>query len=630
MWWRLPAILTLLLFCFALVSGNSLAQGEPQFEPYENDVLGIAFNIPANWEAQQNDSRLTLSTPANLERIENGLLPQTLVLSVVTGSYTDLRLDRPEDIAERVQQLVPAGVTSPTPYEVSYGNINGFETEFVLTDNALVTRVAIMTSTDGRIAIVRGIAPQGDWAGVTSLQLQTIMESMRFILPQSMQSPLDNVNDNDGGVLWQYQIAQGRDQRAIELGGIAYDSEDIAYVAAGERGFLAIRRDTGEFINFLGPIFSNDNFTDVSIAPDGTLYFANASVSAGRRIMVVDRAGNLQSSWGIAGEEPGQFAPGMPQTIGVTAFGDVWTISEGHSTPPTNRLYRFSQDGNFFQMIDLATFDPQMQNARLDVNRVADRIYVVGPEAGIFAVGYNADVLVRGLARNFLAEAVATDISVAPNGDLVVATRNEGFITLNSQGILQDRFGYIFDAERGGRFLPGEYALPEGIAVWPDGTVLFAETHPETGFAQVQAFTFTGQGLLPIAQRTPPISENSSFSADLADGGELEYGTVVRGLLNEGSPSHEYTFFGQSGDRIEITMRSINPEAEGALDTWLFLFDGSYNTLQENDDVGTATDTLVSTDSQFQYTVPSNGTYIIRATRFGGEGVYELVVSKQE
>jgi len=611
------------------VLGTS-AQDGVQLESYENDVLGVAFEIPANWEAQVQDTRLTLSTPDNLTRIETGLLPQSLVLSVVTGSYNDLRLDRPEDIAERVQQLVPTGITAPAPYQVSYGNVSGFETEFVLTENALVTRVAIMTSTDGRIAIVRGIAPQATWANEASLQLQTILDSMRFILPQSMQSPLDNINDADGGVIWQYQIAQGRDQRAIELGGITYDSENIAYVAAGERGFLVIRQDTGEFINFLGPIFSNDNFTDVSIAPDGTLYFANASVSAGRRVMVVDRVGNLQTSWGIAGDEPGQFAPDMPQTIAVTEFGDIWTISEGHSAAPTNRIYRFSQQGNLLQMVDMATLDPGMQNARLDVNRSADRIYTVAPGTGVFALGFNADVLVRGLAQDFLADAVATDITVAPDGTLVVATLEEGFILLNSQGILQDRFGYPFNAERSGRFLPGEYARPDGLAIGTDGRVLFAETHPETGFAQVQSFTFTGQGLLPIAQRTPPITEDSTVSAALSEGGEIEYGTVVRGLLNGNNARHEYTFFGRAGDQLEITMRSINPEAQGALDTWLFLFDSNYNRLGESDDIGQSTDLLSATDSSIPYTVPSNGTYIIRTTRFGGEGVYELVITEQQ
>lgn len=625
MWWRLPLVF---IFFICIIAGTGAGvHAQSDLKTYENDILGIAFEIPTAWESQETESRITLGTTDDLQRLESGFTPTGLIISVVTGSYSDLRLNSPDAIAERVQQLVPGGVSAPAPYEVSYGNVNGYETEFVLPDNNLVTRVAIMTSTDGRIAIIRGIAPQADWASVTSLQLQIIMETMRFILPQSMQSPLDNINDADGGVLWQYQIAQGRDQPAIELGGITYDSENIAYVAAGERGFLAIRQDTGEFINFLGPIFANDNFTDVALAPDGTLYFANASDSAGRRVMVVDRAGNLQSSWGVAGEEPGQFAPGMPQTIAVTEFGNVWTISEGHATEPANRIYRFSADGNFIQMTDMATLDPQMQNARLDANRNEDRIYLVSPETGIFAMSWDSEVLVRGLAREFLRDAVATDISVAPNGNLIVATATQGFIALNSQGILQDRFGYGFDNERGGRFLPGEYLQPNGVAVSSDGTVLFAETHPDTGFAQVQLFTFSGQGLLPIAQRTPPISDNSSVSADLSEGGPLEFDTVVRGLLNSQSTRHDYTFTAQAGDRIEVTMRSINPD--GSLDTWLFLFDGNYNRLAENDDAPNPSDTLIATDSQFQYTIPSNGTYIVRATRFGGEGVYELIVTQQ-
>lgn len=624
MWWRVP--LFLILMISTLASTKVMAQDN--FSVYENTSIGIALDLPADWEVREENGRLTMGLSSDMDRIAGGEIPLNLILSVVTGSYSDLRLQSPDQIAERVQQLVPSGLAAPAPYQVSYGDVNGYETEFVDTSSGLITRVAILTATDGRIAILRGIAPQNGWETSYSLQLQRIMESIRFILPENMLTPLDNINDEDGGVLWHYQIAQSREQRAIQLGGITYDDQNIAYIAAGERGFLVLGQETGAFVNFLGPVFVNDNFSDVSIAPNGLLYFANATTQPARRVMIIDRVGTYQRAWGIAGDEPGQFAPNMPQSITVTGEGDVWAISEGHSTPPFRRIYRFDLDGNFFQMIDMETLSPALENARIDVNRNEDRLYVTGENGGIYVINWNAEILARDLALDFLEEAVATDIAVAPNGNLIISTANEGFIKLNSQGIIQDRFGYAYEEDRGGRFLPGEYRQPRGVAADANGTVYFAETHPETGFAQVQAFTFDGQGLLPIAQRTPPITDASgNGSSTLESGGEIEYAQVVRGLLSSNSPRHDYTFFGQAGDQITITMRSINPE--GSLDTWLFLYDADYNRLTQNDDVVTPTEALTSTDSVIQYTIGLNGTYIIRAARFGGDGVYELVIEQR-
>lgn len=615
-----PLLLTLLL----VLVPTAVAQGD--LVSYENEDLGIAFELPATWTSQQANNRLTFGIATDLELVANGQVPQNLIVSVIVGSYSDLQLDSPSQVPDRVQQLVPSDISAPAPYQVSYGGTSGYETEFVIEESTLVTRVVIMTATDGRIALVRGIGPQGTWDSISGPLLTEILQSMRFTLPQSMASPLDNINDNDGGVLWHYQIAQGRDMAAIELGGITYDSENVGYVAAGARGFLAIRRDTGEFINFLGPIFGNDDFTDVSISPEGNLYFSNATVSAGRRVMIVDRVGNYINAWGIAGDEPGQFAPNMPQTIAVTAFGNVWTVSEGHSTPPENRIYRFDGNGNFADMIDMADLDPDMRNARLDVNLAEDRIYAVSETTGIYVFSWNAEVLARNLSRDFLVDAVPTDISVAPNGNLIIATANLGFVEMNAQGILRDRFGYVFDDSRGGRFFPGEYLQANGIATATDGTVLFAETNPDTGFAQVQAFRFDGAGLVSIPQRTPPITENTDFSPEMRNGGPIEYDTVVRGMLDSDSPRHDYTFAGRAGDDITITLRSINPE--GSLDTWLFLFDSNFNTLSENDDVGTSTETLTARDSVIRYTIGVTGNYTVRAARFGGEGVYELVIAR--
>lgn len=625
MWWRLCVVITLLMIS---VAGPTFAQdGNTNTEPYENTELGIAFELPADWTEAFVSNRLTLGTATELERLNAGLPPQTLVLSVVMGAYTDLRLTNAGDIVERVRELVPSGITAVDPYNVSYGSVNGYETEFVIPDSAVITRVSLLASTDGRIAIVRGIGPVDTWETIQAPILDTILNSVRFIQTEGMASPLSTITDTDGGVQWHYQLLQTSQQLPIEMGGIAVDSGGVVYVAAGPRGFLALRQDSGEFISVLGPIYANDNFVDVALSPDERLYFANATDRPGRRVMVIDRAGNFISAFGNAGEESGQFAPNMPQTIAVTGRGEVWVTSEGHTAPPTNRLYRFDASGNLLRAFDLDTISEGLENARLATNWAEDQIYVISESGGFHVLNWNGDVIAHNLSRDFLDAAQPTDIAIAPlTGNLIIPTRNEGMLLMNTQGVILDRFGYPFDTARGGQFYPGEYFAPAGIATTADGWAFFAETNTDTGFAQVQSFTFTGEGRLPIPARTPPITDSPNFTADLSTGGDIRFGVSVRGQLNNRSSRHDYTFFANAGDQITITMRKVNPE--GALDTWLFLFDGNYNEIAENDDTSTPVEGLTATDSVITFTVPANGTYIVRATRFGGDGVYELVVAR--
>ncbi len=623
MWW-----IRLILICLFLSPTSIIhAQDTSSVTPYENPDLGIAFNMPTHWQVRADDVRLTAGSESDVARLEVGQTPQNLILLVRMGNYSDLGLENVTQLAQRIQELVLPGAVATEPIEVAYGNANGYQIEFTVDNSALTTRVALLLSTDGRVAIVRGIAPQALWLAA-SQQLTEIMQSIQFTLPLNMSSPLDNVPDSDGGVLWHFQTAQIREQSEITLGGITYDPYNVVYMAAGSRGFMALDQETGDFLNFLGPIFADDNLTDVAISPDLRLYFANATTNQGRHIMIIDRVGNLQQTWGIAGDEPGQFAPGMPRTIAVSQSGDVWTASEGHTTAPYNRLYRYDQDGNFIAMVDLSTIHPDLHNVRLDMDLDADRIYVVGEGGGINVLTWRGDRIATGIAADFLTTAVPTDISVSTGGRLVVATANEGFLLMNAAGVVLDRFGFPYDTERGSAFQPGEYAHPGGVTAGPDGiTMYFAETHPDTGFAQAQAFTFSGEGNLTLSARTPAITESQGASEELADGGDIVYGDIVIGILNNASNRNDYVFSAQMGDQVVITMRDISVEQN--LDTYLILFDANYNRLAENDDVGVTATDLQETDSIIRFTFSASGNYVIRAARFGGQGQYELSLELQ-
>lgn len=586
---------------------------------YENHELGIAFDLPAAWTVSTTAQHLVAGTAADLDRLSNELLPQNLVLLIRMGTYNGLGIETVAELADVTRQLVLPGIAAPEPVEIVYGNTSGYEVEFTAPSSALTTRVILLIATDGRVAIIRGMAPQETWF-TAAPQLLQIMQSFEFTLPASMSSPLDNLPDEDGGVLWHYQIGQFRETRPITLGGITYDEFGVMYLAAGARGFLALEQETGNFINFLGPIFGDDNLTDVAIGPDTKLYFANATERDSRRIMVIDRVGNLVTTWGLAGDAPGQFAPNMPRTIAVSRSGDIWTASEGHTSPPVNRLYRFDQSGGFIAMFDLDEIHPGLQNVHLDIDLAADRVYVVGEQGGINVLTWRGEAIATGLAEIFLNETEPTDITIGFGDTFIVATAKEGFLLMNTAGIVLDRFGYPYDNERGGAFQPGEYRFPLGLATTDGGTTYFAETHPDTGFAQVQAFRFTGEGNLLLAQRSD--DEETYLGEVLSTGGNLEYGDTVRGILNNRDSEHIYTFEAVMADQVVITLRDVSDD--NTLDPRLYLLDANGNRLAESDDVGPNANNLDAKDAQIRFVMNATGTYTISATRFGGQGTYEL------
>jgi hypothetical protein len=106
----------------------------------------------------------------------------------------------------------------------------------------------------------------------------------------------------------------------------------------------------------------------------------------------------------------------------------------------------------------------------------------------------------------------------------------------------------------------------------------------------------------------------------------LPRGTTVRGELEEGLPElddgpfyQEWTFHGEEGERVRITLRSDD------FDTYLYvgrLRDGRFRQVASNDDHGDGT------DSRVEVTLPATGEYRVRASSFGeGEtGEYTLLL----
>jgi hypothetical protein len=344
--------------------------------------------------------------------------------------------------------------------------------------------------------------------------------------------------------------------------------------------------------------------------------------------MVIDRVGNYMRSWGTVGEEVGQFAPNMPQTITISQRGDVWVVSEGHSVAPTNRLYHFDSFGNFLGMVDLSSMNPNLADIRIDFDWATNYLIVVGRTGGINLLDNNGIPTVTKINTDILDVAQPLDVTVAAGSVLVIPTKNEGFLAFTEFGELLDRFGFPYDETRGDAFQPGEYYQPNGVVVGTDSMVYFAETHPQTGFSQVQAFKFSGETVLPLPRPSLQTATTAETTTALSIGGPISFGGTVRGMLSNQSPQHEYTFQAQAGDRIKITMRDVS--SDQSLDTFITLLNGNYTEITFNDDGATPLpEGFKGTDSVLSYIIGTSGTYVIRAGRFGGFGEYELTLTKE-
>lgn len=97
--------------------------------------------------------------------------------------------------------------------------------------------------------------------------------------------------------------------------------------------------------------------------------------------------------------------------------------------------------------------------------------------------------------------------------------------------------------------------------------------------------------------------------------GPLTYGDYVTGSLNEDVPAAIYTFDGQAGDRVTITLTSSD------FDAYLALRADDQTELTTDEDSAGNTNARITA-----YQLPADGTYIIRAGAFGGgvKGAYEL------
>lgn len=131
----------------------------------------------------------------------------------------------------------------------------------------------------------------------------------------------------------------------------------------------------------------------------------------------------------------------------------------------------------------------------------------------------------------------------------------------------------------------------------------------------------------PAVEATPTLMVTEApmgldYEALLADATTLELGTEATGAISPEASAVGFTFEAEAGQRVSIALNSDD------FDTYLVLVDSEGNVLDVDDDGGDSLNSLLT-----GYMLPTNGTYGVIATSFGGfrgtgtaEGEFALAV----
>lgn len=168
-----------------------------------------------------------------------------------------------------------------------------------------------------------------------------------------------------------------------------------------------------------------------------------------------------------------------------------------------------------------------------------------------------------------------------------------------------------------------------------EGTRLAADERAVGGSVELQFVSLPADGEYTVTVRRTDATAHlqltyslvvvSTQPATLDDEFKLTYGGVVSGTLNDDTFEQRWTFEGAAGDSITLDMQRV-VDAMGGLDGYLILLGPDGGTLVEMDDSSTVMPRIS------QFTLPTDGVYIVVATRFGfangfSTGDYTLALS---
>lgn len=325
-----------------------------------------------------------------------------------------------------------------------------------------------------QIVRILGQAAPSAWESQVTI-FDKLVRSIDFFAPPPSPTPIPAdhalqpllITEGPPGFVLRVGSSEGpRNGRFVLARGLDIGPDGTVYLAERGRGVWVLGAD-GKLISTFGKEELLDAH-DVALGPKGDVFVADYGRNAITRFRP---DGTLSLRWGQTGEGPGQFGLMSPQHIAVGPDGSVYAL-DSHIN---NSIVRFNgNDGSFIERLELP---PNISPNDLAVDAEGNIFIAETIGKTVLRLDPKGQIVAR-LGEGVMPGGItAGAIALDSRGNVYIATWGQGILKLAPNGSLLDQVGAT--AQPGTTPKPGEFSLPNGIAVSPNGTVWVSDNSGE-------------------------------------------------------------------------------------------------------------------------------------------------------
>jgi sugar lactone lactonase YvrE len=442
---------------------------------------GFSLNYPAGWHTQQMSQTLTLAETR--EALEADAAGENLVILIDSTPISTLSEQHGDEAVASVEDMFQLSKSGPEQLGytlVTSETMSVDDRPGVVADmqaNGSAGRLAVI-STPPHVLRVFGYAAPDVWAAQQQI-FDEIVGSMTFFPPTALSTPTPEITaaqpaittEGPPGFVQRLGSNEGpMEGRFVSTRGLDAAPDGTLYVAESNRGVWVFDSE-GTLEMTFGEDVLLDAY-DVALGKSGNLFVADYGQNA---IVRFRTDGTLVESWGEVGDQPEQFGLLSPQRIAVGPDGSVYALDSRTSTEGSiSSVVRFQPNGDFLERVDLAE---GLSPNDLAVDQEGN-IYLADSFSGaVIKVNAQGEILARFGVSVSDEGITAGAIDLDGQGNLYVATWNNGVLKFALDGTLLLSAGEV--AEPGTIPQPGQFSLPNGIAVAPGEIVWVSDNDGE-------------------------------------------------------------------------------------------------------------------------------------------------------
>jgi hypothetical protein len=556
----------------------AVAQGA--LKEYRSDVFGLAFQYPSDWGIREQLVTQTIlaASEADLKAIGESQKPAGLIFSITITSMRQIGARSLDDFGGLLGRI--SGEATRPITNIRVGGADGLVTAMTSSAQDVATQTAILSIGKRRVAIIRGVATATGWVTGGKMQFEAILNTMSFFPP-----PNGIDIDGVGTAFWQLSAS---DVGLLDLTDISISVDgSTLYVTERSKGVWEISAN-GISRGITRPP-EVGAFGGVVVLRDGSRYFTDP-VNHVLWLSLPTEPAMRKLGRGEVGAGRGAFGPNSPSQFGF-APRYIYILDENESGPRI-QLFSFTGVPQTFWRLPAGIENPRMA---IDGDGNA---YILGKNTnGIIKVNAAGAVSEDRIATDILANSEILGLAMDRFDNFFVATADQGILHLNGDGRLIGVIGEPYDESAPPK--PGQLARPIAMALTPGGGPMYV-VDAGSKYPQIVAFALDGNTAV-------------SLEAGTRDGGVITDGQTVSGSIAVATFLYTYTFDGKAGEVVTITMQGGDK-----IDAYVDLLRPDGKLAAANDDAKVSG--LAAKDAQIkEFVLPADGTYTIRATRFGRE-----------